>query len=135
MGVTHFSGLVKPVIDWSANSGAKTLRQDQSGSTVLLGGTGAAITFPDASLEDGMYFEFFVAAVFSTDFVFTASPTDSFEGCILEVGAVQDVDAADTITLEDGVENLGDWYYFVSGNSKWFVMGSSLTAASVTPAG
>jgi hypothetical protein len=48
---------------------------------------------------------------------------------------VQTIDAADTITLEDGVENVGDFLEFWSDGTTTFVFGNTLAVASVTPAG
>jgi hypothetical protein len=142
MATTHFNGPVYSKNGFQTGTGsvesltvAQTLTAAQAGKTYLLdGGTGLAITLPSAATK-GLYFKFIVTAAFSTDYVFTATPADSFEGCVIEAGAVQDVDAADTITLEDGVENIGDFIEFFSTGTYWIVFGNFLTAASVTPAG
>jgi hypothetical protein len=98
---------------------------------MLDGGTGFAITLPAAT--KGWSCKFTVAAAFSTDFVITA-PSAILEGCILEAGAVQTVAAATTLTLEDGVENLGDFIELWSDGTKIFAFGNFLTADSITPA-
>ena len=54
---------------------------------------------------------------------------------LLKLEQFKTVDAADTITLEDDVENIGDWIEFISTGSDWIVYGNFLTAASITPAG
>jgi hypothetical protein len=139
---THFSGPIK----LGANSmllstdefgldAAATLTADESNGQhyILDGGTGFGITLPVPT--QGWRCKFTIGAAFSTDFVFTAGTADTFEGCILEAGAVQTVDAADTITLEDGVENLGDWIEFWSDGTSTFTFGNFLTANSVTPGG
>jgi hypothetical protein len=112
-----------------------TLTAEQSNGMhyILDGGTGFGITLPVPT--HGWSCKFTIGAAFTTDFVFTAGTADTFEGCIIEAGAVQDVDAADTITLEDGTENIGDFLEFWSDGSKTYVFGNTLTAASVTPAG
>jgi len=138
---THFSGplaLGAESMPGSADVGglsaATTLTvANSNGMTFNLnGGTGFAITLPAAT--QGWRCKFFIGAVFSTDFVFTAAATGTLEGMILEAGAVQTIAAADTITLEDGVENVGDWFEFWSDGTTIFVTGMTLTALSVTPA-
>ena len=121
--------------DANGLSAATTLTADQSNGMhyILDGGTGFGITLPAPT--QGWRCKFTIGAAFTTDFVFTAGTADTFEGCIIEAGAVQDVDAADTITLEDGVENIGDFIEFWSDGTSTFVFGNFLTAASVTPAG
>ena len=139
---THFSGPVKLgansmllSTDVGGISAAKTLTADESNGQhyILDGGTGVGITLPVPT--KGWRCKFTVGAAFTTDYVFTAGTADTFEGCIIEAGAVQDVDAADTITLEDGTENVGDWIEFWSDGTSTFVFGNFLNAASVTPAG
>jgi len=139
---THFSGPIKLgtksmllSTDLGGISAAATLTADESnGMTYILdGGTGVGITLPAPT--KGWRCKFVIGAAFSTDFVFTAGTADTFEGCVIEAGAVQDVDAADTITLEDGVENIGDWIEFWSDGNKTYAYGNFLTANSVTPAG
>lgn len=139
---THFSGPIKLgansmllSTDVGGISAAVTLTADESNGQhyILDGGTGVGITLPAPT--KGWRCKFTIGAAYSTDFVFTAGTADTFEGCIIEAGAVQDVDAADTITLEDGVENIGDFLEFWSDGTSTFVFGNTLTAASVTPAG
>ncbi len=106
---------------------------DSNGKNYILdGGTGFGITLP--AVTQGWRCQFTIGAAFTTDFVFTADTAGTLEGCILEAGAVQDVDGADTITLEDGVENIGDYLEFWSDGTNMFVTGNFLTALSVTPA-
>lgn len=139
---THFSGPIKLgansmllSTDVGGIAAAKTLTADESNGQhyILDGGTGVGITLPVPT--KGWKCKFTIGAAFATDYVFTAGTADTFEGCILEAGAVQDVDAADTITLEDGVENIGDFIEFWSDGTSTFVSGNFLTALSVTPAG
>lgn len=139
---THFAGPIKLgaksmllSTDVGGISAAVTLTADESNGQhyILDGGTGVGITLPVPT--KGWRCKFTIGAAYSTDFVFTAGTADTFEGCIIEAGAVQTVDAADTITLEDGVENIGDFLEFWSDGTSIFVFGNTLTAASVTPAG
>lgn len=139
---THFSGPIKQSSksillsgDVGGLAAAATLTADESNGQhyILDGGTGFGITLPVPT--QGWKCKFTIGATFATDFVFTAGTADTFEGCIIEVGAVQDVNAADTITLEDGVENVGDFLEFWSDGTNTFVFGNFLTADSVTPAG
>ena len=139
---THISGPLKQgansmllSTDVGGISAAVTLTADESnGQTYILdGGTGVGITLPVPT--KGWRCKFVIGAAYSTDFVFTAGTADTFEGCIIEAGAVQAVDAADTITLEDGAENVGDFLEFWSDGTTTFVFGNTLTSASVTPAG
>lgn len=141
MARTNFSGPIAlgaasmPLsTDVNGLSAATTLTAAQSNGMnyILDGGTGFGITLPAAT--QGWRCRFTVGAAFATDFVFTAETTGTLQGCILEAGAVQDVAAADTITLEDGVENVGDFIEFWSDGTSVFVTGNFLTALSVTPA-
>lgn len=138
---THFSGPIKLgansmllSTDVGGIAAAKTLTADESnGQTYILdGGTGVGITLPAAT--KGWKTKFVIGAAFATDFVFTAETAGTLEGCVIEAGAVQDIAAADTITLEDGVENIGDYIEFWSDGTNVYVEGNFLTALSVTPA-
>lgn len=142
MATTHFSGPIAlgaasmpKSTDVNGLASATTLTAEQSNGMhyILDGGTGFGITLPPPT--QGWRCKFTIGAAFATDFVFTAGTADTFQGCVIEAGAVQDVDAADTITLEDGVENVGDFIEFWSDGTSTFVFGNFLTAASVTPAG
>lgn len=139
---THISGPLKQGAnsmltssDVGGISAAVTLTADESNGQhyILDGGTGVGITLPVPT--KGWRCKFTIGAAYTTDYVFTAGTADTFQGCIIEAGAVQDVDAADTITLEDGVENIGDFLEFWSDGTSTFVFGNTLTALSVTPAG
>lgn len=138
---THFSGPIKLgassmllSTDVGGISAAKVLTADESnGMTYILdGGTGVGITLPAPS--KGWRTKFVVGAAFTTDFVFTAGTASTLQGSMVEAGAVQDVAAASTLTLEDGTENIGDFVEFWSDGTNTFVYGVTLTAASVTPA-
>lgn len=138
---THFAGPIKLgassmllSTDIGGISAAKVLSADESnGQTYVLdGGTGVGITLPVAT--KGWRTKFVIGAVFATDFVFTAETAGTLEGCIIEAGAVQDVAAASTITLEDGVENIGDYIEFWSDGTTIYTSGNFLAALSVTPA-
>ena len=137
---THFSGPIKLgakstllSTDDGGLSAARTLTADESNgqSYILDGGTGFAITLPAAT--KGWSCKFTIGATFGTDFVITA-PAAIMEGCVLEAGAVQDVAGATTLTLEDGVENVGDYLDLWSDGTSIFVTGNFLTALSITPA-
>ncbi len=137
---THFSGPIKlgansilTSSDVGGISAAKTLTADESnGQTYILdGGTGVAITLPAPT--KGWRCKFIVGAAFTTDYVITATAA-ILEGCILEAGAVQDVASATTLTLEDGVENVGDYIELESDGTNIYVSGNFLTALSITPA-
>ena len=137
---TFFSGPVKLGAgsmrlsgDQGGISAAKTLTYEESNGQhyILDGGTGVGITLPVAT--QGWKCKFTVGAVFGTDFVFTAETAGTLEGCVIEAGAVQTIDAKDTITLEDGVENIGDFIEFYSDGTTIFCVGNFLTASSVTP--
>jgi hypothetical protein len=141
MAGTHFSGPIKlgaKAMPKSTDAGglaaAATLTADESNGVnyILDGGTGFGITLPPAT--QGWKCKFTIGAAFTTDFVFTAASAGTLEGCVLEAGAVQTIAAADTITLEDGTENVGDFLEFWSDGTTVYVFGNTLTAASVTPA-
>ena len=91
------------------------------------------ITLPTAA--NGLYYKFVVAEAFSDHYKLIASPTDSFEGSVIVAGAVVDVDAADTIQINDGTENIGDYIECWSDGSSWMVAGNFLTASAITAAG
>ena len=140
MATTNFSGPIAlgansmPLsTDVNGLSAAKTLTAAESnGMTYILdGGTGFEITLPVPT--QGWRCKFVIGAVYTTDFRFTAGTADTLEGCVIEAGVVQDIDAADSIDLEDGVENLGDFLEFWSDGTSTFVFGNTLTALSVTP--
>jgi len=138
---THFSGPIrlgaKSMLlsgDVGGISAAKTLTYDESNGQhyILDGGTGLAITLPAPT--KGWKCKFTIGATFTTDYVFTAETAGQLEGCLIVAGAVEDVAAADTITIEDGVENLGDFIEFYSDGTSVFCVGNFLTASSATPA-
>ena len=142
MSATHLSGPIQlgaasmplsTAVTGLASATALSALASNGMTYILDGGTGFGITLPAPT--KGWRCKFVIGAAFSTDFVFTAGTADTFEGCIIEVGAVQAVDAADTITLEDGVENIGDFLEFWSDGNKTYVFGNTLTAVSVTAAG
>jgi len=142
MSTTHFSGPIAlgaasmPLsADRNGLSAAKTLTADESNGMnyILDGGTGFGITLPAPT--QGWRCKFTIGALFTTDFVFTAGTADTFTGAITEAGVLQLVTAADTITLEDGTEVLGDFLEFWSDGTNTFVHGVTSTAASATPAG
>ena len=136
---THFTGPIKlsktsmPIsTDLNGISEATTLTADESnGMHYILGATGFAITFPAAT--QGWRCKFTIGADFTTDFVLTA-PSAILEGCILEAGVVQDVAGGTTITLEDGADNIGDFFSFWSDGTSIFASGSTLNGNSVTVA-
>ena len=137
---THFAGPVKLGAtsmllsgDEGGLSGAVTLTADESNGQhyILDGGTGFGITLPVPT--QGWRCKMTVGKVFGTDYVITAGTAATFQGCILEAGAVQDVAAMDTLTLEDDKENLGDFLEFWSDGTSTLVFGNFLTAASITP--
>ena len=129
---THFGGaLALGAGSLESITAAKTIAHKDNGKTFILdGGTGVAITLPLPKV--GMALKFIVGAAFTTDYVITAT-SGIMEGCILEAGAVQTVAAATTLTLEDGVENIGDRIEMVSDGTYWYVSGNFLTAISITP--
>jgi len=139
---THIAGPLKMgaksmvlSTDLGGLAAAKTLTADESNGQhyILDGGTGFGITLPVPT--QGWRCQFTIGALFTTDFVFTAGTADTFTGSITEAGVLQLVTAADTITLEDGVEVLGDFLDFWSDGTNTFVHGVTSTAISATPAG
>lgn len=130
---THLSGPLN-VGSGSIESldAAKTLDYEDSGVTFILnGGTGVAVTLP--APKAGQRYKFVVGAAFTTDYVFTATGA-IIQGNVMEAGAIQAVANATTITLEDGVEALGDYFDLESDGTYWYIRGSFTAALSVTPA-
>lgn len=121
-------------LDLTSNISTVKLTTEDNGKIIRLGGTGTSIVVPDATTHAGMEVTFVVSAVFATDYVISNGGAGTFEGCVLEAGVVQDINAADTLTLEDGAENIGDTYTLLCDGTSWLVGGSSLNAASITPA-
>ena len=137
---THMSGPLKLgsksmllSTDLGGIAAAKTLTADESNGQhyILDSGTGYVVTLPAPT--KGWKCKITVGAVFATDYVITA-PAAILEGCILEAGAVQDVAGATTLTLEDGVENVGDYLDLWTDGTSIFVTGNFLAALSITPA-
>ena len=96
----------------------------------------AALVYPRIPVPtQGWRCKFTIGAVYSTDFVYTAGTADTFTGSVVEAGVLQLVTAADIITIEDGVEVLGDFMEFWSDGTSTFTFGVTSTAASVTPSG
>ena len=138
---THFAGPIKlgakstPLNgDEGGLSAAKTLSIEESNGTsyILDGGTGFGITLPAPT--QGWRCKFTIGAAFSTDFVFTAATAGQFQGSAYEAGVVQLIAAADTLTLEDGAETIGDFLEFWSDGTSIFTFGIFSAAASITPA-
>ena len=97
---THFSGPIAlgaksmpKSTDVNGLAAATTLTAEASNGMhyILDGGTGFTITLPEVT--QGWRCKFTIGAAFSTDFTFVAGTADSMEGCIIEAGAVQTVDA------------------------------------------
>jgi len=116
-------------------TGAYSVEHADSGKTFFLNAAaGAAISMP--ALKAGAHYKFVVAAAFATsDWVITPSDADKLEGFLTVNGAAVDVDAADTITFEEGAENIGDFVEITCDGSTWFVTGVGLNASSITAAG
>lgn len=138
---TYFSGPVKLGLGSMLLSGdqggipatAKTLTYEESNGQhyILDSGTGVVITLPKAT--QGWKCRFTIGKLFTTDYVITAAATGTLEGSLIAAGAVVDCAAKDTLTIQDGVENLGDFYDFWSDGTSIFVTGYSLTGTSATP--
>ena len=131
MSTTHFSG---PVDVGSGKyqaitATAYTVKNEDSGKTFKLGGTGVAITLP--SPKDGLNYKFLVMAAFSTDYVITAT-SNICSGPIIEAGAIQACSGKTTFTLEDGVEVIGDVLTFESNGTVWAIQGNFQAANSIT---
>ena len=138
---THFSGPVKlgpkSMLLTTETGGAvsgKVFTADESNGQhyILDAAVGFTVTLPPPT--QGWSCEFTVGATFiTTAYVITAGTAATFEGCILEAGAVQDVAIMDTLTLVADKENIGDFLRFWSDGTSTFVFGNFLTAASITP--
>jgi len=133
MANTHFSGPVS-VGAGSIESitAAKVIDYEDNGKTFILNGAnGVAVTLP--APKSGQKYSFVMGALFTTDYVFTATGA-IIEGNVMEAGAIQAVSGATTITLEDGAESLGDYFDLISDGTNWFIRGSFTNTLSVTPA-
>lgn len=118
----------------STIAAAKTVRNDETGTTFILdAAAGAAITLP--ALEDGLHFEFIVGAAFATsDWVISSAEGDNINGIIVVNGASIPASGEDNVTFELAAESVGDYVRFIadSGNSQWLVYGIANSAASVS---
>ena len=140
---THFAGPIKTGIESAllttdrggATTGKVLTAEESNGQHYILDASaGFGVTLPAPT--QGWSCKFTVGAAFATsDYVITAGTADTFEGCIIEVGAVQDVDAADTLTLVATAENVGDFLDFWSDGTSTFVFGNFLVTGSITPGG
>lgn len=112
-----------------------TLSPSDSGTCYYLGVNAAEadITLPTAA--KGLYFKFVTAAAITEHYKLIASPTDSFEGSVMVAGAIVDVNAADTIQVNDDAENIGDYIECWSNGSDWMVNGNYLNSSAITAAG
>lgn len=139
---THFAGPIKlgpeSMLKTTDVGGitARVLTADESnGQCYILDGSGG-VTFTLPKPTQGWRCRFTVGKVFaSTNYVITAGTTDTFEGSMIVVGAVVDVDAADTITLAASAENVGDFIDFWSDGTSIFVFGNFLVTAAAAGAG
>ena len=134
MGTTHFSG---PVAVGSGSitelSAAKTITANENGSTfVFTGIVGYAVTLPAPAA--GLRYKFIVQDLFATtDWVLT-SASANMQGSVMEAGAIQAVASATTINLELAADTIGDFLTAESDGTNWYIFGSFVQAASVTPA-
>ena len=139
---SHFAGPIKlgaksmPLNgDEGGLSATVTLTADESNGTHYILDTAAGFTITLPAATQGWSCKFTIGTVFATTaYVFTAETAGTFQGCILEVGAVQDVAAGDTITLAADKENVGDFIEFWSDGTSIFTFGNFLVAASVAVA-
>ncbi len=144
MGATHFSGPVVSAAGFSPGAssvkdvtGATTLTAADNGKIISLNAAGGAgITLPSATDNPGWTAKFVVSALFATsDWVITADPTDSLEGCLNIASTLTTVDAADSVTFEEGADNIGDWIEVVSDGTSWLVYGVGLNSSSLSSTG
>jgi len=115
-------------------SAAKTVRDDETGTTFILdAAAGAAITLP--ALAPGLNYKFVVGAAFATsDWVISSSEGDNITGILVVNGASVPAAAEDNITFELGAESVGDYVEFIAdtNNSQWLVHGIANSASSLT---
>tara|TARA_R100000329_G_scaffold16967_1_gene17231 strand:- start:491 stop:949 length:459 start_codon:yes stop_codon:yes gene_type:complete len=107
-----------------------TLKDEDSGSTVFLNGTGAASTITMPAQAAGLEFDFVCTADSGAHDIVIAG---LFDGFVLDAGAVTDLaDATASITLVASKIVVGDRFKCISNGTKWIVSGSFLTDAAVT---
>ncbi len=100
----------------------------ESGKTIYLAGTGHTVTLP--AVANGLVFRFVISGAFGTDYVITPAAVDLIAGSLNVNGANVDCDVGDTLTFEDGVEDIGDFVELRSNGTLWFIGGSQGQAAS-----
>ena len=118
----------------SVVSAAKTVRDDETGTTFILdAAVGYAITLP--AIATGLHYEFIVGAAFATsDWVISSAEGDNINGIIVVNGASIPAADEDNVTFELAAESVGDYVRFIadSDNSQWLVYGIANSAASVS---
>ena len=107
-----------------------TLKDEDSGSTVFLNGTGAASTITLPAQSAGLEFDFVCTADSGAHAIVIAGLFDGFVG---DAGGVTDLDdATASITLVASKIKVGDSFRIVSNGTKWIVSGAFITDAAVT---
>jgi len=112
-----------------------TLSPSDNGTSYYMGGNSGEVDITLPAAAKGLYFKFVTAAAITDHYKLVASPTDSFEGSVMVAGAIVDVDAADTIQVNDDAENIGDYIECWSNGSDWMVNGNYLNSSAITAAG
>lgn len=144
MAATHFSGPVVSAAGFQNGTSsfeditaAKTLVADDNGKIFGLNAAGgAAITLPAVASSAGYRVRFVTKALFATtDWVISSAEGDNIEGCLNIAGTLTSVDAADSVTFEEGADNIGDFVDFWCDGTYWYVYGVGLTALSLSSTG
>ena len=111
---------------------ATTLTAADSGRTYLIRGPAYTVTLP--APHAGFNVKFIVAAAFSTDTVIQtpADNRDTLNGGVIVNGAIDESDATDRVTFEDGAESVGDFIEISSDGTSFFLFGNGNAASSIT---
>lgn len=113
-------------------SAATTITASQSGSTFVIGTTGAVYTLP-AVTNDGFTAKFVVGSAFTTDAQIKTAEGDNLSGTLIVAGAVVDCRDEDYVNFIADGEAIGDTVEVFSDGTQWLIRDSNvLTTAKAT---
>lgn len=113
-----------------------TLTAADSGKTFLISASGTTITLPTV-YATGTIITFIVnGAIDSASSTITTAEGDNLEGSVIVAGAVVDCNAADSLVIDNSLENIGDFFTLVSTGTYWVPLQSgALTTLALTCSG
>ena len=113
-----------------ADNGTTTLTALDSGSTILLSGTGTDIVLP-AVTYTGFNAKFVInGASGVANWIIDSAEGDNIEGTLIVAGAVVDCAAEDQINFVVDGENIGDYFELTSDGTQWLLGDSGVLSSS-----